>query len=68
MTNGEVFTVVTQDYINNCLNNTASTTVQVNPQPTGVNWTNPINTVCSGINPYNLTGGIPLPIAPDSSY
>ena len=68
MTNGEVFTVVTQDYINNCLNNTASTTVQVNPQPTGVNWTNPISTVCSGINPYNLTGGIPLPIAPDSSY
>ena len=68
MTNGEVFTVVTQDYINNCLNNTASTTVQVNPQPTGVNWTNPINTVCSGINPYNLTGGIPLPISPDSSY
>ena len=68
MTNGEVFTVVTQDYINNCLNNTSSTTVQVNPQPTGVNWTNPISTVCSGINPYHLTGGIPLPIAPDSGY
>ena len=68
MTNGEVFTVVTQDYINNCLNNTASTTVQVNPQPTGVNWTNPIGTICSDDTPFLLTGGIPLPIAPTSAY
>ena len=68
MTNGEVFTVVTQDYINNCLNNTASTTIQVNPQPTGVNWTNPIGTLCSDDTPFLLAGGIPLPIATDSAY
>ena len=68
MTNGEVFTVVTQDYINNCLNNTASTTIQVNPQPTGVNWTNPIGTLCSDDTPFLLAGGIPLPIAPTSAY
>ena len=68
MTNGEVFTVVTQDYINNCLNNTVSTTVQVNPQPTGVNWTNPVGTLCSDYIPYTLSGGLPSPIAPTSAY
>ena len=68
MTNGEVFTVVTQDYINNCLNNTASTTIQVNPQPTVVNWTNPIGTLCSDDTPFLLAGGIPLPISPTSAY